>query len=50
MNKLEENKLKGLCKTCFRRHICPKAQRYLDLSECAAYKVHGRFGKKRKNA
>lgn len=35
-----EEKYKGLCVTCSRRRKCPKANRYEDVTECKAYKVH----------
>ena len=37
---LDTKRLKGLCKTCVRRRICPKAHQYLDVDTCGAYKVH----------
>lgn len=35
-----DNEYKGVCKSCMRRFRCPKAQLYLDLPHCNAYKRH----------
>ena len=48
--KSDEIKLNGLCKICFRRRKCPKAQQYLNLTECNAFKIHGLRGRTRKGA
>lgn len=38
--KARQHQMKGLCATCMRRWRCPKSFKYLDLSECNAYRVH----------
>lgn len=41
VQKSERDLLKGLCKTCMKWHRCEEAKRFLDITKCSEYKIHG---------